>query len=173
MKVFQDIFTNDEVMSETYPFTLAYNDAIMKVKSSYKNKESVGNVDIGCGNAFGGEEEGGNEDGPSEKVLDITFNFLLAQQHFSKPDFMAYIKPFLKNLKAHLDENGPEGRSDEFQKGAQEFVKFVISKFDEFEFYLGTSEKLEGALIFSFWEDEAAAGPMFYFFKDAVKEVKY
>jgi hypothetical protein len=47
MKVYQDVLTNDEVMSEVYPFTLAYDDVIMKVKSTYKSKEAVGNVDIG------------------------------------------------------------------------------------------------------------------------------
>lgn len=47
MKVFKDVFTNDEVLSENFPFTLDYSDVIMKVKSSLKSKESAGNVDIG------------------------------------------------------------------------------------------------------------------------------
>ena len=47
MKVFQDVLTNDEVMGDTFNYTLEYNDVIMKVKSSYKSKEAVGNVDIG------------------------------------------------------------------------------------------------------------------------------
>jgi hypothetical protein len=47
MKVFQDVLTNDEVMSDSFQFTTDYNDVIMKVKSAYKNKEAVGNVDIG------------------------------------------------------------------------------------------------------------------------------
>jgi hypothetical protein len=47
MKVFQDVLTNDEVMSDVFQFTLDYNDVIMKVKSTYKSKEAVGNVDIG------------------------------------------------------------------------------------------------------------------------------
>jgi hypothetical protein len=98
MKVFQDVFTNDEVMSEVYPFILDYQDVIMKVKSAYKNKDAVGNVDVGCGNAFGsGDEEGGDSgEGASEKVLDIVFNFSLVQTSFSKQEFMAFIKNFLK-----------------------------------------------------------------------------
>lgn len=42
---------------------------------------------------------------------------------------MAYVKNFLKNLKEKLT---PE-RAAVFQKGVTEFVKFVVSKFDEFE----------------------------------------
>jgi hypothetical protein len=173
MLVFQDVFNNDEVMSDVFPFTLDYEDVIMKVKSSYKNKEAVGNVDIGCGNAFGGsEEEAGGEEAGAEKVIDVVHNANLVQTNLSKADFMAHIKGYVKRLKAFVDENKPD-RSASFQKGASEFVKFVVSKFDEFEFYTGSKEDLdEGSLIFSFWEDESAPGPVFYFWKDALKEVK-
>ena len=174
MKVFQDVFTNDEVMSDIFPFTLDYDDVIMKVKSTYKNKEAVGNVDIGCGNAFGGagEEEGGAEDSGSEKVIDVAYNANLVSTSFSKPEFMTFIKNYLKNLKTYLEENGKADRVATFQAGAQNFIKAILPKFDELEFYLGTSENLEGGLIISFWEDETAAGPVFYFFKDGLKEVK-
>jgi hypothetical protein len=177
MKVFQDVFTNDEVMGEVFSFTQDYKNVIMKVKSSYKSKEAVGNIDIGCGNAFGGSEEEGGDSGSgdsgSEKVLDVAYNFNLVQTSFSKGEFMAYIKNFLKNLKTYLEENGKADRVPEFQAGAQEFIKFVISKFDEFEFYTGTKESLDGGIIFSFWEDETASGPVFYYFFDSLKEVKY
>ena len=173
MKIFQDVFTNDEVLSDIFTFELAYNDVIMKVKSSYKNPENVGNVDIGCGNAFGGNEEEEGGDGVAvEKVNDVFYNGNLVENPMSKPEFKSFVKNFLKNLKAYLEANGKADRVDAFMKGAQEFIKYVVSKFDEFTFYLGTSESMEGALVFSFWEDESAAGPVFYFFKDGLKEIK-
>jgi hypothetical protein len=76
-------------------------------------------------------------------------------------------------LKTFLDANGKSGRVATFQAGAQEFVKFLISKFEELEFYTGTSESLEGGLVIAFWEDETASGPVFYYFNDALKEIKY
>jgi hypothetical protein len=177
MLVFQDVFTRDEVMSECFKFELAYEDSVMKVKSAMKNKESVGNIDIGCGNAFGGSDEDGDSgsgDGtPSEKVLDVPYNFNLVQTSFSKSDFMTFIKNFVKNLKTYLEENGNTDRVATFQKGVSDFVKFLISKFDELEFYLGSSESLDGGIIIAFWEDETASGPVFYYFKDCLKEVKY
>jgi len=174
MKVFQDVFTNDEVLSDIFTFELAFNDVIMKVKSSYKNPENVGNVDIGCGNAFGGqeEEEGGADGNAVEKVNDVVYNGNLVANQMSKAEFMAFIKNYLKNLKAHLESNGKADRVDGFMKGAQEFVKTVVSKFDDYEFYIGSSESLDGGLVLSFWEDESAAGPVFYFFRDGLKEVK-
>jgi hypothetical protein len=47
MRVFQDVFTEEEFMSEVYKYELAYNDAVMKVKSTYKKKEQVGQIDVG------------------------------------------------------------------------------------------------------------------------------
>lgn len=38
--------------------------------------------------------------------------------------------------------------------------------------YTGVSESLEGSIAISYWEDEGATGPVFYFFKDSVKEIK-
>ena len=178
MRVFQDVFTDEEFMSETYKHTLAFNDAIMKVESKYTKKEAVGNVDIGCGNAFGGsnedEEEGGSAPGeePQEKVIDIVYNFNLVEQQLSKADFTSYIKGYMKNLKAQLETTNPT-RVAEFMKGAGEFVKLVMSKFEDYTFYTGSKETLDGGIALSFWEDETASGPMFYFFRDGLKEVKY
>jgi len=86
-----------------------------------------------CGNAFGGSEEDAGGDVPGEeKVLDVVYNHNLTPTSFSKQEFMAYIKEFLKKLKAHLTEKGSV-RVDPFQKGAQEFVKSMIPQFDEYE----------------------------------------
>jgi hypothetical protein len=129
----------------------------------------------GCGNAFGGNEEeetGGDGSEAQEKVIDVAYNANLVATSFSKPEFMTYIKNFLKNLKTYLEENGKKDRVEAFQKGAQDFVKFVVSKFNDFEFYTGASEKVDGSIVFSFWEDESAAGPVFYYFRDSLREVK-
>jgi len=148
----------------------------MKVKSSYKNKDAIGTVDIGCGNAFGdgGEEgEGGLEGPPQEKVIDVQANYNLVETQFSKADFMTYIKNFLKLVKAHLETNGKSARVADFQKGANDFIKFVVSKFDDFAFYTGSKESMDGGIALSYWENDSDPGPVFFFFSDALKEVKY
>jgi hypothetical protein len=47
MKVFQDVFTNDEIMSDVFPFTMAHEDVIMKVQSRLTTKDNCANVDVG------------------------------------------------------------------------------------------------------------------------------
>jgi hypothetical protein len=46
---------------------------------------------------------------------------------------MSFIKNFLKNLKVWLEANGKQDRVADFQKGAQEFIKWCVEKFDELE----------------------------------------
>lgn len=178
MLIFKDIFTNDELMSDIFPFEMDYEDTIMKVKSSYKNPDDVGNVDIGCGNAFGGGEEdaGGDAGAATEKVIDVIYNANLQLYHMSKKEFMAYVKDFFGRVVKYMEENGKKDRIDSFKKGATAFIKFIVPKFDEIEIYVGASknddEDLKGAFAISYWEDESAKGPVIYFFKDALKEEK-
>jgi hypothetical protein len=42
-----------------------------------------------------------------------------------------YAKMYMKKIKEHLEKNKPE-RVDAFMKGAQEMVKWIISRFDDF-----------------------------------------
>lgn len=184
MRLLVDIFTEEEFLSDVFKYELAHNDVIIKAPSAYKSKDKVGDVDVGkfnintwkgCGNAFGSgdDEVAGGDDGqpPEEKVIDIQFNFNLVEYPMSKSEFMTYIKGYLKKVKEHLTANRPE-RVDEFMKGAQEFIKLVSTKFDEYTIYTGAKESLDGGIALSFWEDETAPGPMFYLFKDGLKEVK-
>lgn len=56
MKIFQDIFTEEEFISDSYKMNMTFNDVIAEVKSRMViSKEAE--VDIGCGNAFGGAGE--------------------------------------------------------------------------------------------------------------------
>ena len=93
----------------------------------------------------------------------------------SKKEFMAYIKDYFKKIIAYLEENGKKDRVDGFKKGAQAFIKFIIGKYDDVELYTGANGENEdgeivGGICISYWEDEEAKGPMFYFFKDGLKE---
>jgi len=47
MKVFKDLFTNDELICDTFKFEAAYGDLIMKSKSQYKKKDDIGKIDVG------------------------------------------------------------------------------------------------------------------------------
>ena len=142
MKIFKDIVSGDEMLSDTFQMTFDYEDAIIKVPSKNRPKDDLGNVDIGCGNAFGGgdiEEEQPVGGEGVEMVLDVVANSELKQINMSKKVFMAYIKDYFKKIIAYLEENGKKDRVDGFKKGAQAFIKFIISKYDDIELYTGAN----------------------------------
>jgi len=47
MRLLVDIFTDEEFMSDVFKTENAFQDAILKVKSTYKPKDSIGDVDVG------------------------------------------------------------------------------------------------------------------------------
>ena len=176
MKIFKDVITGDEMLSDTFQMTVEYEDAIYKVPSKNRPKDDLGDVDVGCGDAFTkqeGEEEPSAPQGV-EMVLDVIANSELKQVNMSKKEFMAYIKDYFKKIIAYLEENGKKDRVDGFKKGAQAFIKFIVPKFDDIELYTGANGEnddgeIVGGICISYWEDETAKGPMFYFFQDGLK----
>lgn len=60
MRLFLDVFADEEteIFSDSYPMKMKFKDVVTEVKSRWIIKGNQ-NVDIGCGNAFGG---GGEED---------------------------------------------------------------------------------------------------------------
>ena len=177
MKIFKDIVGGDEMLSDTFQMTVEYEDAIYKVPSKNRPKDDLGDVDVGCGDAFTkqeGEEEPSAPQGV-EMVLDVVANSELKQVNMSKKEFMAYIKDYFKKIIAYLEENGKKDRVDGFKKGAQAFIKFIVPKYDDIELYTGANGEnddgeIVGGICISYWEDDSAKGPMFYFFKDGLKE---
>ncbi|WP_297983794.1 translationally-controlled tumor protein [uncultured Methanobrevibacter sp.] len=178
MRIFKDVLTGDEMTSDTFEMTSEYEDAILKIPSKNRPKDDLGDVDIGCGNAFGQPEEAPEEapaQGNVEMVLDVVANHDLKQVNMSKKEFMAYIKDYFKKIIAYLEENGKKDRVEGFKKGAQAFIKFIVPKYDDIELYTGANGEndegeIVGSVAISYWEDDTAKGPMFYFFKDGLKD---
>ena len=59
------------------------------------------------------------------------------------------------------------------KKGATELVKFIASRFDEMQLFVGEKMDYEGAFCFAYQKEQEDEGPTFLFFKDGLKENKY
>ena len=70
MRVYFDLFSNDELISDSYVLNLEYNDVIMSVPSRMIIKGDE-NIDIGRGNEFGGGGEDEAVDSTAERVNEI------------------------------------------------------------------------------------------------------
>jgi len=170
MKVFKDIFSGDELTSDALPFK--YVDGVaMLVETKNITKSLNANFDIGANPS---SEEGATEesyDDAAVTVNNLVDNHHLVQTQYDKKAYMAHIKAYMKRLLEHLKVNNPE-RVEAFQKEAQEFVKKVLGKFEEYEFYTGEQMDPEAMVALKFYSEDGIT-PFFYFWKDGLKEEKY
>ena len=180
MKVFVDLFNGDEVLSDGVLPNLEYNDSILTVVSKYVPLKDE-DVDIGCGNAFGGAEDDDKPDPNVPKVNNIVHDFVLEEYMCSKGDFKDLIKDSVARVKDLLKDK-PD-RLKEWEKGGAVagFLANVYKNFENEEWdlklYMGKSygdstDPKEGMIVVAFWKDGSDTGETFHFFKDCLKERK-
>lgn len=165
MKVWIDVFSGDEMVSDSYKSTMIFNDACLEVQAKYITKGAT-KVDIGGDDQNEGEDEGG------ETVINVVDAHQLQETELGKKDFMTMVKAYLKRVVAHLKEKGKDDRVAEFQKGATEMIKFIVGKFDEMQIFTGQSYDTEAGLAFSYTKD-GETEPVFLFFADGMREEKF
>ncbi|EGR30765.1 translationally controlled tumor protein, putative [Ichthyophthirius multifiliis] len=165
MKVYTDITSSEEIVSDSFKFNYIFENVGVEIKSSFIQKNE-GDIDIGCGNAFGQNDEEAKGDG-GEKILDIIDAFKYNETAFDKKGYTTYIKNFMKKVKTHLEQTKPERVAD-FVKGAGEMVKWILGNFDEFSFYTPESYDTENTIILSYYKGEDAT-PTFVYFIDGLK----
>ncbi len=161
---FQDTFTGDIVMSDKHPYTLKYNDVVMEVKPSYASEQAL-QIEESQETGFEGE-------GELERVSDgIEYQYAFIPTSFTKVEFLNEIRAFKYRIKDHLEKTGNYSRYTPFQEGMDLFIKAILGRFDELNFFMGSSGDTSGAIIISHWEYGADPRPVFYFFNDALKKV--
>ena len=105
-------------------------------------------------------------------MINIVHAHNLQETNFSKADFMAVIKPYLKKVVAKLKENGKDDRVAGFQQGATELIKFIVNRYDEMQIFMGQSGDPEAGLCFAYNKDDEV-DPTFLYFLDGMKEEKF
>lgn len=129
-------------------------------------------VDIGANPSAEGEDaDAGAVDDSSYQVNDVVDSFRLEQTSFDKKSFVTYIKGYLKEIKTKLSEKNPE-RVPEFEKGAQAYVKKLLEKFDDLEWYTGDSMNPEAMVIPLAYREDGTT-PYLMYWKDGLRAEKY
>lgn len=142
MIIYTDILSGDELLSDAYD--LKEVDGVIYEADCDMIKVGGDNIDIGANpSAEDGDEE--LEDG-TEMVNNIVHTFRLQQTAFDKKSFLTYIKGYMKQIKAKLQESNPDEVAV-FEKGAQAYVKKVIGSFKDWEFFTGESMDPDGMLV--------------------------
>jgi len=182
MIIYKCRFTNDEMISDAYK-TFPVKDAegndvpgLFAVQSQKVNKDSGAKIDIGCGSEFGGAEPDEGVDDTVElvnNVVDETFGFGLQEVPLTKKDLKDYLQDYCQKLRQKLkdDEKVPGPEVKAFTQSAPIFCKYLLSKFDDMQFYTSRSMDPEGSMAFAMYAD-GAIDPMFIFIKAGLWEEK-
>eukprot|EP01089_Gocevia_fonbrunei_P006597 TRINITY_DN1738_c0_g2_i2.p1 TRINITY_DN1738_c0_g2~~TRINITY_DN1738_c0_g2_i2.p1 ORF type:complete len:174 (-),score=53.52 TRINITY_DN1738_c0_g2_i2:81-602(-) len=172
MKIFIDVFTEEEIASDAYPIKVI-NDVAYEIETKLVVE---GDDDFGISN---NEEEGESASGggaPKEPVNNLVNAHKLEVTSFSKKDFMTYIKGYLAKLKKRLvDVDSLDADTVKaFETGCRTFIGGVVKAFDEYTFYTGPTMNLDGQILLCKWGKNAedVDVPFFYLLKAGIREEK-
>jgi len=174
MKIYFDIFTGDELCSDSYPFKVV-DDLYYEVEG--KNIVENNDIDeslIGGNKAPEGSEAAAEDGGVQSTVvtgINVVLTHKLAETPFDKASFKDWLKTYSKRLKEYLQENAPN-RVQPFQTGMTKLAKDILTKFDEYRFYLGENMNIDGMVVLQYYREDGLT-PVFILFKDGLREEKY
>lgn len=169
MIVYKDVLSGDEMISDSYKLESKGDGVMWEVQGKFV---TVGVTEVNIGqnaSAEGGEDDEGVND-EVQKVVDIIDAFRLQETNFTKKDFTTWLKNYMKKVKAYLEKSKPD-RVEGFQKGMQDYVKTLLSNFDNYQFFMGVSCDPEAGLALAYYPD-GESNPKFLFFVDGLKGEK-
>jgi hypothetical protein len=136
--------------------------------------KSSDDVDVGCGNAFGGggEEEGGADSGV-EMVNNVINGFQYTETQIgTASDFKSWIKEYMNAVVLKLREKGkPKEEIQAFKATASGIAKFFLTRFSDLQFYLGASFD-SNSMVFSIYPDGSTT-PNFYYIMGGLQSEKF
>jgi Translationally controlled tumour protein len=132
----------------------------------------MGAVDIGCGNEFGGGDNDVDDAAVYvNNVIDESIGFNLQEVPMGKKDLKEYLQAYCKNVRAKLKEDdkvaGPDVKA--FTQSAPLFCKWLLSKYDDLQFFTSASMDPDGSMAFAYYVD---ADPLFVYIKMGLIEEK-
>ncbi|XP_052189496.1 translationally-controlled tumor protein homolog [Diospyros lotus] len=167
MLVYQDLLTDDELLSDSFPYKEIQNGVLWEVEGKWVVMGAV-DVDIGANPSAEGNGDDEGVDDQVVKVVDIVDTFRLQEQPaFDKKQFVTYMKRYIKLLTAKLDAD----KREEFKRNIEGATKFLLSKLSDLQFFVGESMHDDGTLVFAYYKD-GATDPTFLYFAHGLKEVK-
>merc|ERR1711910_1312 len=171
MKIYKDVFSGDELFSDTYPMKLV-DDCIYEVYGKHEVRK-IGDVQLEGSNASAEEMEEGTEEA-SESGVDLVLNHRLVETGFAKKnDYMAYLKDYMKKVVKYLEENNRSGEVDTFKKNINGVMKGLLGKFNDLQFYQGESMNPAAMIaLIDYREIEGEERPVIMFFKHGLEEEK-
>merc|ERR1712018_249588 len=171
MKIYEDVFSGDEMFSDTYPIKLVH-DCLWEVTGKHISR-TEDEIQLAGSNASAEEEDEGT-DTASVSGVDIVLNHRLVETGFgSKKDYTVYLKDYMKKVIAYLEENDMKDQVDGFKKNIQAVMGDLLKKFKDLQFYTGESMDADAMILMLEYRDvNGEEKPIVMGFKHGLREVK-
>lgn len=175
MKIYKDVFSGDELFSDTYPMTLKDN-VMYEVVGKYETRKE-GQIVLAGANASEdaqGEDDGG-DDSTAVSGIDVVLNHQLVETGFGdKKGFTAYLKAYMKKVLKYLEENDRAAEIEEFKANINGVMKDLMGRFKDLQFFSGESMDPDAMIAMCEYKDIDGKGerPVLMFFKHGLEEEK-
>jgi hypothetical protein len=171
MKIYEDVFTGDEMFSDTYPIKLVEN-CLWELTGKHISR-TQDDIQLAGSNASAEEADEGT-DSASESGVDIILNHRLVETGFgSKKDFTVYLKDYMKKVVKYLEDNDMGGEVADFKTNISKVMKEMLGKFKDLQFYTGESMEPSAMILMLEYRDvDGEEKPILMGFKHGLREVK-
>jgi len=172
MRIYKDIFTGDEMFSDSYRLKLV-DEVIYELQGKLVTRKA-GEVILQGANASAEEADEGADDAV-ESGVDIVLNHRLMETYAfgDKKSYTAYLKDYMKKLVAKLQESQPD-EVDKFKTNMNKVMKDLLGRFKDLQFFTGESMEIDGMVAIMEYRDiDGDSIPFLMFFKHGLDEEKF
>ncbi|MFB7716782.1 hypothetical protein [Nocardia sp. NPDC056100] len=158
MLVWRDIFTGDDVISDSFEIAEAIDAQGSAVPGMFRVDSKI--------ITRAADEKVNN-------VIDEQVGFGYTQTYFeTKAELKAYLKQYFVRILNHLKGSGASGDEiDRFESDAVEILKFLNPRFKDLQYYMFRSMAGDGGMAFAYYEPESHT-PTFLYIRWGLEEVK-
>lgn len=172
MKIYKDIFTGDEMFSDTYKIKLI-DDVLYEVYGKVITRKS-GDIEIAGFNPSAEEADEGTDEAV-ESGVDVVMNHRL-QETFAftdKKSYTSYLKDYMKKLVTKLEKQSPD-QVEVFKLNTNKVMKDILSRFKDLQFFTGESMDIDGIVaLLEYREIDGESVPVLMLFKHGLEEQKF
>ncbi|XP_012262812.1 translationally-controlled tumor protein homolog [Athalia rosae] len=172
MKIYKDLFTGDEMFSDTYKIKLV-DDVVYEVYGKLVTRKA-GSIEIAGFNPSAEEAEDATDEAV-ESGVDVVLNHRLQETYAfgDKKSYTQYLKEYMKKLVGVLEEKSPD-QVEIFKKNMNKVMKDILSRFKELQFFTGESMDIDGIVgMLEYREIDGDSVPVLMFFKHGLQEEKF
>lgn len=172
MRIYKDIFTGDEMFSDTYKMKLV-DEVVYEVTGKLVQRKQ-GDIEIAGFNPSAEDADEGTDEAV-ESGVDVVLNHRLCETYaFSdKKSYTSYLKDYMKKLVAKLEEKAPD-QVDVFKTNMNKVMKDILGRFKELQFFTGESMEIDGMVaLMEYREINGESVPVLMFFKHGLDEEKF